>query len=80
MEKKILIKTGLPGPRSKTILEKNKKYRYPQGPFTFDFVAERAEDVFIEDGFEKGVEVHSALVKIQRIQTQLVCPQRETGL
>jgi 4-aminobutyrate aminotransferase len=49
MEKKILIKTGLPGPRSKTILEKNKKYRYPQGPFTFDFVAERAEDVFIED-------------------------------
>jgi len=49
MEKKILIKTELPGPRSKNLLEKNKRHRYPQGPFTFDFVAERGEGAFIED-------------------------------
>jgi len=49
MEKKPLIHTELPGPRTQEFLEKNKQYRYPQGPFTFDFVAERAEGAFIED-------------------------------
>jgi 4-aminobutyrate aminotransferase len=49
MEKKNLIKTELPGPRAQNFLEQNKRYRYPQGPFTFDFVAERAEGAFIED-------------------------------
>ncbi|NIS71407.1 MAG: acetyl ornithine aminotransferase family protein [Proteobacteria bacterium] len=49
MEKRILIKTELPGPRAKGLLEENKQYRYPKGPFTFDFVAERAEGAFIED-------------------------------
>jgi 4-aminobutyrate aminotransferase len=49
MDKTPLIKTELPGPRTKGFLEQNKRYRYPQGPFTFDFVAERAEGAFIED-------------------------------
>ena len=49
MEKKILIRTELPGPRSRSLLEENKRYRYPQGPFTFDFVADRAKGCFIED-------------------------------
>jgi len=49
MEKKLLIKTELPGPRARGLLEENRRYRYPQGPFTFDFVAERAEGGFIED-------------------------------
>jgi len=49
MEKSILIKTELPGPRARKLLDDNKRYRYPRGPFTFDFVAERAEGAFIED-------------------------------
>jgi len=49
MEKEILIKTELPGPRARDLLEQNKRCRYPQGPFTFDFVAERAEEAFMED-------------------------------
>ncbi len=49
MEKKPLITTELPGPRARDLLEKNTRYRYPKGPFTFDFVAERAEGAFIED-------------------------------
>lgn len=44
-----MIKTELPGPRARNLLEENKRYRYPQGPFTFDFVAENAEGVFVED-------------------------------
>jgi 4-aminobutyrate aminotransferase len=49
MEKRVRIKTELPGSRARQLLEENKRYRYPQGPFTFDFVAERAEGAFIED-------------------------------
>ncbi|MBW2122731.1 MAG: acetyl ornithine aminotransferase family protein [Deltaproteobacteria bacterium] len=49
MEKKPLIATELPGPRARDLLERNKKYRYPQGPFTLEFVAEKAEGAFIED-------------------------------
>lgn len=49
MNKKVLIKTELPGPRANRLLEENKRYRYPQGPFTFDFVAEKAEGAFIQD-------------------------------
>ncbi len=49
MNRKALIKTELPGPRASRLLEENKRYRYPQGPFTFDFVAEKAEGAFIQD-------------------------------
>jgi 4-aminobutyrate aminotransferase len=49
MERKPSIKSELPGPRARELLEENKRCRYPQGPFTFDFVAEKAEGAFIED-------------------------------
>jgi 4-aminobutyrate aminotransferase len=49
MEKKPWIKTDLPGPRARDLLEDNKRYRYPQGPFMFDFVAQKAEGAFVED-------------------------------
>jgi 4-aminobutyrate aminotransferase len=49
MEKKLMRKTEFPGPLARGLLEENKRYRYPQGPFTFDLVAERAEGAFIED-------------------------------
>ncbi len=49
MEKTVLINTELPGPRAKELLEENKQYRYPQGPFTFDFVAQKGEGAFIQD-------------------------------
>ncbi len=49
MERKVSIRTELPGPRAKDLLKQNKQYRYPQGPFTFDFVAETAEGAFVQD-------------------------------